>query len=110
MTGKSTYGWKFRMSVLGGGLLWASAQVWVLCQWFEFPLEVSIYDSFNSTFFTISASFIGVFITEYIPQKSRLSNAQTRMHLNVNALVAVHIKIILFLNIEQNLSTRFGRS
>jgi LytS/YehU family sensor histidine kinase len=60
------------MSVLGGGLLWASAQVWVLSQWFGFPLEVSFYDSFNATFFTICASFIGVFIAQYIPQKSRL--------------------------------------
>lgn len=70
---KSTlYGWKFRMSVLVAALIWFGFQFWLINQWFGFSVEISLFESFNTTFFAIGAGFIVTFIAQYIPQSNRL--------------------------------------
>ena len=60
------------MIILGAALLWAGFHVWVVNQWFGFPLETSLIESFNATFFALGASFIATFTAKYVPQSSRL--------------------------------------
>lgn len=72
MTSKPLYSWKFRMFVFSAGLLWACFQFWLINQWFGFSVEISLIESFNTTFFTIGAGFIVTFIAQYIPRSSRL--------------------------------------
>ena len=74
MTSKPLYSWKFRVSVLGASLVWALFHFWVINQWFKFSTEVSLIESFNATFFTVGAAFLGTFILKYIPQPSRLQS------------------------------------
>ncbi len=69
-----SYPWKFRVTVLGAGLIWAAFHFWVINQWFQFPIETSFIESFNATFFMFGTAFIGTFITKYIPQASRLQS------------------------------------
>lgn len=70
---KSTlYGWKFRMSVLVAALIWFGFQFWLINQWFGFSVEISLFESFNTTFFVTGAGFIVTFIAQYIPQSNRL--------------------------------------
>jgi two-component system, LytTR family, sensor kinase len=46
----------------------------VINYWFKFSTEVAFMESFNATFFMCGASYIGMFITRYIPQTSRLQS------------------------------------
>lgn len=73
MTSKP-FPWKFRVFILSAGLGWAAFHFWVINQWFQFPVETSLIESFNATFFMFGAGFIGTFITKFIPQASRLQS------------------------------------
>ncbi|MEK6783742.1 MAG: histidine kinase [Bacteroidota bacterium] len=72
MISRPVYTWKFRISLIGAGVLWAIFHFWVVNTWFGFPIEVSLRESFVATFFTLGASFVGTFIANYIPRSSRL--------------------------------------
>jgi hypothetical protein len=60
------------MFVFSAGLLWACFQFWLINQWFGFSVEISLIESFNTTFFAIGASFIVTFIAQYLPRSNRL--------------------------------------
>ena len=74
MTSKSSLGWQFRMSILGAEFLWGTFHFWIISQWFNFSVELSLQESFASTFFMFAASFVGTFIAKYIPQSTRLQS------------------------------------
>lgn len=60
------------MFVFSAGLLLACFQFWLINKWFGFSVEISFFESFNTTFFAIGASFIVTFIAQYIPHSKRL--------------------------------------
>ncbi len=72
MTPKPVVSWKVRSLVLAAALAWAGFHVWVVNQWFGFPLDTSVIESVDATFFMLGASYIGTFAAKYIPQKNRL--------------------------------------
>ncbi len=69
---KSTHSLKLGMFVFGAGLLWTGFHGWMINQWFGFSFEVSLVDGCIATFCMISAGFIGVIVTKYVPLTSRL--------------------------------------
>jgi two-component system, LytTR family, sensor kinase len=60
------------VTIFSAGLAWAVFHFWVINQWFKFSAEVAFIESFNATFFMFGSGYIGIFITRYIPQASRL--------------------------------------